>query len=57
MLEARQNASGAKLTELRVDGGATASDLQMQLQADVNSTAAGAGYDFFGGSLASESYR
>jgi glycerol kinase len=35
VLEAMQKDSGEKLTELRVDGGATANDLLMQFQADI----------------------
>lgn len=35
MLEAMQKESGRTLTELRVDGGATANDLLMQIQADL----------------------
>jgi glycerol kinase len=35
VLEAMQKDSGVKLTELRVDGGATANDLLMQFQADL----------------------
>ena len=35
LLEAMQKDSGAKLTELRVDGGASNNDLMMQFQADI----------------------
>ena len=35
VLEAMQKDSGEKLSELRVDGGATANDLLMQFQADI----------------------
>jgi glycerol kinase len=35
VLEAMQKDSGRTLTELRVDGGATANDLLMQFQADL----------------------
>ena len=35
LLEAMQKDAGAKLTELRVDGGAAANDLLMQIQADL----------------------
>lgn len=35
LLEAMQKDSGAKLTELRVDGGASRNDLMMQFQADI----------------------
>ena len=35
VLEAMQKDAGEKLSELRVDGGATANDLLMQFQADI----------------------
>jgi len=35
VLDAMQKDAGAKLTELRVDGGAAANDLLMQFQADI----------------------